>query len=71
MLLHQTRSDLWRACFILCRDNNCGGVMVVEVESTNNPGYCDIAGLQVFLGGHLEAAGGAASSQCSRYQTIG
>ena len=33
-------------------------VMAVEVKSTNNPGYRDIAGLQAFLGEHPDAAAG-------------
>jgi hypothetical protein len=33
-------------------------VMAVEVKSTNNPGYRDIAGLQAFLGEHPRAAAG-------------
>jgi len=33
-------------------------VMAVEVKATNNPGYRDIAGLQIFLAEHPEAAAG-------------
>jgi predicted AAA+ superfamily ATPase len=33
-------------------------VMVVEVKSTNNPGYRDISGLQAFLSEHPDAAAG-------------